>query len=1663
MELELEMSEDIKNYFDVMDKKVEKAYEVASKARKKGFDPEDKVDVPLARGIAERVEGLVGSVAPEIINSGFTKRIKELEEEYGILDWRIAFKIAEEISKQKFCKFENEIKAMETAIRVGFAYLTLGVVSAPLEGFIELRVKDRKDGKKYVSAFYAGPVRGAGGTAEAVSVLLVDYVRRVMGYGVYDIDENEVNRYVTEVLDYHERITNLQYLPSEEEIRFLVKKIPVEINGDPTEKIEVSNYKDLKRVETNRIRGGVCLVIAEGLAQKATKIWKRISEWGKDFGLEDWSFLKDFLILQKKVKAKSEVKETSKKKILPDYTYISDLVAGRPVLAHPLANGGFRLRYGRCRVSGYSSRSISPLTMKILNNYIAIGTQLKVERPGKATVVSVCDSLDGPIVKLKKGDVVILDESNVDKTLNEIEEIIYLGDMLVNYGDFSENGHMLVPVGYCEEWWIQEVEKAAYDLLKENDIGKLSSVLALDEGFLFNLFNKPLSTKVDFDEAFKISKKLNVPMYPKYIFYWRSIKTEQFLSLISWLHSGMIKRDEDFKKIILPLTYDFEKEVMEKDPKRVLELIGLPHLVSNGYVIIEGVYAKALACNLGFLNNELKSVDEVKEFFKEKKSVLFAVNKMSEVRIRDKSGTFIGARMGRPEKAKMRKLVGSPQILFPVGKEGGRLRCFQSALDKGMIKADIPIYFCDSCNKNTIFSVCENCGKKTTRLFYCRICKNELRNNICKDHGPALPYKSNTEIDINYYFNSVLKNLDLVDIPELIKGVRGTSNKEHIPEHLSKGILRAKHKVYVNKDGTIRYDMTEMAITHFKPKEVGTSVTKLIQLGYNKDISGKDLVDDEQILELKPQDVILPSCKESSEEGADDVLFKVANFVDELLIKLYKEEPFYNLKSKEALVGHLIISLAPHTSAGIIGRIIGFSKTQGCFAHPMWHAAQRRDCLSFDSYVPVQNDDGWQIVKIGEFIETLNPNEKLDFYGTVGKKTSNLRTLSLGNSIDISLVKEVTKHRPSEMFLIETEAGRKIKITSSHRFYVLDKERIIEKRADEIKVGDKVISQYKIDIPEIDIDKIDLLEEFKGRDDICVRDIKDEFGDVIKERAKEKGLSWKSVENFYNRDSFPIKFLEDLGIDLRKIKKGFVSAKRDLVKLPLRIPLVSDLLEVLGFYIAEGFARKKNDKKGFYQVSIAVCDNELRRFVRGVFKKYFNLNPTDKKKDRLTFSSRILYELFVDILELGRNAKNKRFPRRFFNLKKREVGAILRGYFEGDGSVSLTDVRVTCDSVSEGLLKDLEFIFSRFGIFVKFYDYEKRPGPLVRKFYEKRGKVPKFKATKLIILSDFCNIFKDNIGFISEKKNKILEEICNRKILGTRINFDKKNCLAYLEIKNIKKINPEITYCFSVEDTHNFFVNNLLVHNCDGDECGIMLLLDGLLNFSRQYLPDKRGGRSMDSPLVLTSRLVPKEVDDMVHGMDVVWKYPLEFYEAALEYKFPWEVKIKQLNKRLGKSKQYEDFGFTHEVNNFNNGVRCSAYKQLPTMEEKVKGQMDLAEKIRAVNQVDVARLVIEKHFIKDIKGNLRKFSMQQFRCVHCNEKYRRPPLTGSCLKCGGNIIFTISEGSIVKYLEPAISLADKYALPPYLKQTLELTKDRVESVFGKEKERQEGLVRWFG
>src|SRR3989344_6131273 len=908
----------IEQYFNEIEDKVRTAYSIAEEARRRGLDPMNKVEILLATNLAEKSLGLISTIYPQLNDKRIVNRILELEKEYGQLDMAVSFKIAEEIAKEKFCKFENLLQAIDAGIRVGFAYTTLGVVSSPIEGFTGLKLGKTKDGKDYFIVYFSGPIRSAGTTASCVVLMIIDYLRELFGFARYDPDEKEVKRYITENYDYHERVTNLQYLPTEEEIELLAKNMPIQISGEPTEQREVSNYKDLPRVETNLIRGGMCLCFSEGLAQKAQK-GLRLYNGVKAKGIQTtgWDFLKDYVELHKK--RASGTSDTSP-------TYIKDLVAGRPLFSHPSRSGGFRFRYGRSRVSGFSATSIHPATMGISNCFLSIGNQLKVEKPTKGCAITSCDSIDGPIVKMKNGSVKrISNFENAKELYKDVEEIIYLGDILYSLGDVMNRNHELLKPGYVEEWWALEANKAAGEKAPNKIQG---------------LFDISIEKAILFSENYKI------PMHPKYIFYWTQISIEEFLGLIDWLGHGVFS-----DKIILPYN-KLEKERFQKG-KRALELLGVEHDVTTENVVVTKQDSEALLINLGIDKELQKAVEDYSknlkvliEFGENKNLGVFEIiNKFSKFKIKDKAGSFIGARMGRPEKAKLRKLTGNPHTLFPVGDEGGRFRSVQEAVEKGFVDSNFLIYYCKNCEKETIYYICENCGAECIKMHYCRECKQKFISEKCLHHALGQDFYSR-RVDAKHYFEAALKKLGMEksEAPVLVKGIKGTSSETHVTENLAKGILRAKFNVPVNKDGTIRYEATELPIPHFKPKEIGTSIEKLKELGYKKDICGKELENDNQILELRPQDIILPACPDGDDEKADDVFINLSKFIDNLLVKFYGLRSFYNAKKKEDIIGQLSVCMAPHNCAGVITIIIGFSKVQGILASPYLHAAVRRDC-----------------------------------------------------------------------------------------------------------------------------------------------------------------------------------------------------------------------------------------------------------------------------------------------------------------------------------------------------------------------------------------------------------------------------------------------------------------------------------------------------------------------------------------------------------------------------------------------------------------------------------------------------------------------------------------------------------------------------------------------
>lgn len=832
----------VESYLNKIRSKVDECYSLAKRVRELGRDVTDFVEIPLATDMADRIEELIDieGIADEIRELSKTKTREEMS-----LD--ISRKVAKMYEK------EGKKMALDKAVRVGLAILTEGILVAPLEGIADVSIEANDDGTDYASIMYSGPIRGAGGTAQAMSVLIADIVRRDLGIGVFKATEEEIERYIEEVQSYN-RLKHLQYLPSPDEIRSVIRNSPVCLDGEGSEEEEVSGHRDMKRVKTNRIRGGMCLVLCEGLIQKSKKILKHTSA----LDLHEWDFLGSHG--NKKEESGKKVEKKSEK-------FLKDLVAGRPVFSHPGKPGGFRLRYGRSRVSGLAAASLSPATMYVLGKFIAIGAQLKVELPGKAVAVTPCDTIEGPTVLLSDGTHERIDKIERAKEIEgKIERITDVGEILISYGDFLENNYNLVPSSFTVEWW-NHYARSIEDL----------------ERFV----REP----PDQFEAVNISRSYGVPLHPKYDYFWHDIEYSELLVIEealmgSRIGSGTLEltRSPDIMRILIELGIQFKSE--------------------NGKILISEYYPFIVSAGFDVSGEEIVQLRKPRDLG----NIMKVINELAGIDIIERAPTRVGARMGRPEKAGDRKMKPKVHVLFPIENYGDSRRSIINASNsqKENYSIEIAVRTCKDCGQDSPQPICPNCGSTTTPTDRTEKIKIDLRELVRRAEERT--------------------NIKLSELKEL-KGVKKLMSKRKVNEPIEKGFFRSKHEVSINKDGTCRFDMSDIPITHFRAEEIGLPRERLESLGY----------EDHEINEIYAQDLIIP-------RDAARYLLNVSRYIDDLLVKYYGLESFYGCKTESDLIGHLVIGLAPHTSGGIVGRIIGFSEVNGGYAHPFFHAAKRRNC-----------------------------------------------------------------------------------------------------------------------------------------------------------------------------------------------------------------------------------------------------------------------------------------------------------------------------------------------------------------------------------------------------------------------------------------------------------------------------------------------------------------------------------------------------------------------------------------------------------------------------------------------------------------------------------------------------------------------------------------------
>ncbi|MHA2148070.1 MAG: DNA polymerase II large subunit [Candidatus Thorarchaeota archaeon] len=923
-----------KQYFSVLNEEIHTLYAIAETARLQGIDPTTKVEIPPAHDVAARVEAtLEGPV-------GVAKRIRELQEKKTREE--VAFAVAKEIAEGKLGGIEDAEKAADKAVRVALSILTESITAAPLEGIAKVRIRGSGD-DRYLALYLAGPIRAAGGTEAAMTVLVADYVRQVLGLPAFKATVEETERALEEV-ELYARSVHLQYPVHPDLIRFAASRLPIMLTGPPTEEFEVTGTRDIPRIDgdseitrPNRVRGGAVLVLSDGVVGRAVKLAKIVS----GIKISGWDWLDELSSRMSKATSSAE-EDTADKKLEPKSDYLADVIGGRPVFSHPSRIGGFRLRYGRSRNTGLAGVGVHPATMYIVEEFLAPGTHIRTERPGKGSIVTPVDSIEGPVVLLKDGSVVQVNNTDEARKLEgKVEQILYLGDILVALGEFLENNHPLVPSGYCEEWWSHDLDHAVSKITLP-ELSKRLSKSDMTTEVVNQLIDSPLTQIPSASQAVHLSKKLKVPLHPFYLYRWMALNPEEALKLRKWL---LTKHSIKESVMILPFKSEY---------KRLLEIVAIPHtLSSNKKKIHLSDDSVSILAQLGKKDATPKG-----------KTTLDLMNSVAFVKLMDKVGFSIGARMGRPEKAEERRMKPPVQALFPVGRTKGTERRIEKvaksiehistldAFEEDLIGLEIPetngvelemvSRVCPSCSSETFESRCPQCGVHTDVQPWCshEACGLPVDPNtgMCQySHDMNLiRVTKKIPVDIAGLLNRVKTEVGEFEAHG-VRGVLGLTSDYKIPEYLGKGILRAKHDVYCYRDGTARFDATDAPLTHFTPREIGTTVSRLHELGYITDQDGEPLISDDQVVELRVQDIVVS-------ENCAMYLVRVGRFIDDCLEKIYGLSRYYKFDAQEDVIGQLVIGLAPHTSAGIIGRIIGFTNASVCYAHPYWHAAKRRNC-----------------------------------------------------------------------------------------------------------------------------------------------------------------------------------------------------------------------------------------------------------------------------------------------------------------------------------------------------------------------------------------------------------------------------------------------------------------------------------------------------------------------------------------------------------------------------------------------------------------------------------------------------------------------------------------------------------------------------------------------
>jgi dCTP deaminase len=318
-------------------------------------------------------------------------------------------------------------------------------------------------------------------------------------------------------------------------------------------------------------------------------------------------------------------------------------------------------------------------------------------------------------------------------------------------------------------------------------------------------------------------------------------------------------------------------------------------------------------------------------------------------------------------------------------------------------------------------------------------------------------------------------------------------------------------------------------------------------------------------------------------------------------------------------------------------------------------------------------EDGFGFHDIGAVVEDERPARAVSF---------DPQTLRVSTHRITGYITNPTQR----IYRVRLQSGREVRVTSDHNLFTLDEQGGVTRIPSEDAEGTRVMVPGTLpDSPttETTIDLLDVLDP----DDTTLY-ATDGFGTV-----DWSGTHRTNRGHYESRASAPMSEVPRSATP----DDAEVAFKQSTTRLPRQLPVTPAFGWALGFYIAEGSARRK-------QINVSNTDDDLLDRFAAFFEAY---GTSEYRYDagrirKLTISSALWSTLFRTLAGAG---SEKTIPGRAWNWPDEVLDALLEGLLDGDGH--RRDTRDTLYTSNPDLANSAAYLGVRLGRQTSVYSRER--------------------------------------------------------------------------------------------------------------------------------------------------------------------------------------------------------------------------------------------------------------------------------------------------------------------------------------------------------------------